>query len=245
MLLLLTLLAAVPTGQGARLDAAIAQYEAAHFAQARNALIDLLEEPGLEPSFDARARGYLAATYLAMGDPKSAQRELRMLARQHPEAKPSRATFPPDLLTMADEIWADAEKRRAQEKPVEPPPDLPPPTPPPAVLAPSNEPAPSRAFAFVPLGIGHFVRGAPIPGALFLVAEVLLGATCVGTFVGMDGLKDKTHQVGFFDGPVANEADLPNAQHLNVATSITFVLALVAVAADVAISNAAWPTEPP
>src|SRR5436190_11819152 len=111
--ILIALALAVGTApRDSRLSHAIAVYEGAEFAAARDLLLELIDAPDLPLAERAEARSYAAAAYLALGDPASARLQLRALARERPEARPSPATFPPELLKIAAEVWEDAERRR-------------------------------------------------------------------------------------------------------------------------------------
>jgi hypothetical protein len=261
-LLLLGVLAAGPTERDARLSAAIGRYETAQFAKARDALLHLVDEDGgLNPSDHAEALCYLAASYLALGDRGSAMAQLRLLARKHPEAHPSVAAFPRDVVALANEMRAEVARspapapavpRNTELKEVTQRGDEPPPPPSRASTAPHQvelsapprgEP-PSRAFAFVPLGVGHFVRGATATGGAWLAGELLCFVLSATTVTLLEQLKvpDAPH-APFQYGQIRPE-DVPRATALNTVSTLSFIGGLVAVFADIIFGNIVWPTEP-
>jgi hypothetical protein len=243
LLLLLGVLAAVPSERDARLAAAIARYETAQFTKAREALLVLVEDgSGLKPSDHADARCYLAASYLALGDRPSAKSQLRWLAREQPDARPSAAAFPPDVIALASEARVEIEKQQSQERP---PVLVPAPTPPPNVElgTPAGEGPPSRVFAFVPLGVGHFVRGAAVQGVAWLGLEVLTFVTSAAALAKLESLKvDEPSRALGTNGTILPE-NMPFARQLNVIYPVMFVIGVAAVIADIVIGNILWPTE--
>lgn len=235
--LLMTLLAA----RDARLEKALDQYDSARFAEARDVLVDLLEAPGLTIADRTEVRTYLAACYLALGDKGSARLQLRELARERPDSRPSPAAFTPDFIALANDVFADAEKRRAQQSPPPSSPSAPP------VLGAAPEPrpaprklgAPPRALAFLPFGLGHFASGHLVTGVLFLVVEAALFAIAIGTVAKLEDLK-QGDKVLFVRGQYL-EADKPQAHALNNISSATFFTGLGAAVADLVVGNLTWP----
>ncbi|MBL8954320.1 MAG: hypothetical protein JNK82_26315, partial [Myxococcaceae bacterium] len=214
--LLLSLLAA----RDARLAAAIDRYETAKFTAARDALIELVDRPELEETERIDARTYLAACYLELRDRGSAKLQLRELARRFPGARPSPATFAPELISLANEVWAELEKWR----PAEPAPaaarplvvEAVAPAPP---VAPREKAAPSRALAFVPFGIGHFARGDSAQGAVWLLAQVALFGIAAGALAGLDAL---IVDGGAFKGGTVYRDQLGTAEALKFTYPVAF-----------------------
>jgi hypothetical protein len=238
-LLVLALLSAEP--RDARLGAAVAHYEAAEFAAAKDALIDLLDVPALSKRDHAEVRAYLAASYLALKDKKSAKLQLKELAQEQPDARPSPAKFGPDLMTLANDVWSDAERKRVAA--LEAPP--PAPSPPPSVEIPSppadtSSGTPSFGYALLPFGISDFVLGKPSQGVAWLAAEA-------GCFVGsaillavLESMKD--HGAVLMTGYVTRDK-LDAANALNVAYSALFFTGLVVVVGEIAKALITWPSE--
>lgn len=234
--LLMSLLAA----RDARLEGALDHYDSARFADARDVLVDLLETPGLSVADRTEVRTYLAACYLSLGDKSSAKLQLRELARERPDSRPSPAAFTPDFIALANDVFSDAEKRRAQESP--------PPTPPPAVKSEPDAPGvgaksgpPPRALAFLPLGIGHFASGRIATGVLFLLVEVAMFVTAIGTVVKLESLKAPGgDNAPFIKGDYTPE-NKPTAYTMNYISSATFFTGLAAVVVDVVVGNVNWP----
>jgi hypothetical protein len=236
--LLMSLLAA----RDARLEKALDHYDSARFAQARDVLVDLLEVPGLSVADRTEVRTYLAACYLALGDKGSAKLQLRELARERPDSRPSPAAFTPDFIALANDVFSDAEKRRAQESPPPNSPSAPP------VLKTDQEAQPDlristppRALAFLPLGIGHFATGRIATGVLFLLVEVAMFVTAIGTVAKLESLKAPGgDNVPFIKGDyVAENKD--QARTMNYVSSATFFTGLAAVVVDVLVGNVNWP----
>jgi hypothetical protein len=232
--LLLSLLAA----RDARLTTAIDRYESAKFAAARDALLELVDAPGLSDEDRAETRTYLAACFLALKDRGSARLQLRELAREQPAAKPSPATFAPDVIALSNEVWAEMEKRRAQEVA---PPSAPTPAPapqiePPPATAPSG---PSRALAFMPLGIGHFARGEPGIGALWLVAELGLFGLSIGGVAKVESFK--TGGGTPLIGGMVPRAQIAEANQWNAVYSIAFFAGVAVLVANIVVSVLTWP----
>ena len=237
--LLLSLLAA----RDARLEKALDHYDSARFADAREVLVDLLEAPGLTTADRTEVRTYLAACYLSLGDKASARLQLRELARERPDSRPSPAAFTPDFIALANDVFADAEKRRAQESP---PPNSPS-APPVLKMEPEQDPEvrkgppPSRALAFLPFGIGHFASGHIATGVLFAVVEVALFLTATITVAQLESLKvPEGMNALFIRGDVLPE-NKPRADRLNDIASTTFFSGLGVVAVDLFVGNLLWP----
>ena len=245
MLLLVALLSLGAVERDARVSAAIDRYETGAIAKARDALIDLVDAPGLSDADRADVRAYLAACYLAQKDAASARLQLRQLAREQPNAKPSPAVFSPDLLKLADEIWADAEKRAPKPVTVTPPPERPTPavaerlpTPGPVAVT----PPPSRAWAVLPFGIGHFARGDVLQGVVFLALELVsFGTGLVATGL-LEGLKaGDRERIPFFKGEYSDE-NFPSAVQLNRTAGWAFGAWLAVAVVDVVHAFATWPS---
>jgi len=213
----------------ARLSAAVVRYEEARFMDAKEKLLALLDVGEVSAEDRAEALSYLAACYLALNDRGSARLQLRTLAREQPGARPSRARFAPDLIALADEVWADEERRRQAEAP----PLTPPPVPPPE-LEPKPA-APSRGVSALPLGIGQFARGQPVQGVLWLAAEVAAFAVAIGTAAKLETLKrtDRPRTV-LLEGSVYSK-DRSEADALNAAATIALFVGIGLVLLNVAI----------
>ncbi len=217
-----------------RLTVAINLYEEARFTDAKNRLLELIQSPDLAAEDRAEVLTYLGACYLALKDRGSARLQLRTLAREQPAAKPSRARFGPEFVALADEVWADEEKRRqAAASPPAPPPAL---TPEPKVEPPPPVAQPSRAVASLPLGIGHFARGQPVMGAVWLVAELGLFGVAAGTTAKLETLKRNDRPRTLFLSGSLYSADRPQADALNTAATAAFFAGLGLVALNVVIA---------
>lgn len=236
--LLMTLLAA----RDARLEKALDHYDSARFADARDVLVELLEAPGLSVADRTEVRTYLAACYLSLGDKASARLQLRELARERPDSRPSPAAFTPDFIALSNDVFADAEKRRANESP---PPNSPSASP---VLKSDPEPQPGvrksanlpRALAFLPFGIGHFIDGRIAAGVLFALVEVALFVTASVTVAQLESLKEPGgRNVIFLKGDYTPE-NKPRAETLNDISGTAFFSGLGVVAADVFVGNVFW-----
>ena len=237
--LLLSLLAA----RDARLERALDHYDSARFADAREVLVDLLEAPGLTTADRTEVRTYLAACYLALGDKASARLQLRELARERPDARPSPAAFTPDFIALSNDVFADAEKRRAQESP----PPSSPSAPPVVKLEPEQNPEvrksapPPRLLAFLPFGIGHFASGRIATGVLFAVVEIALFLTAAITVSQLESLKVQGGRNALFiRGDVLPE-NKARADTLDIVSSATFFGGLGVVAVDLLVGNLLWP----
>ena len=233
--LLMSLLAA----HDARLAAAIDRYESARFAQARDRLIELIDAPRLSTEEQIAVRTYLAASYFALKDKGSARLQLKELARRHPGAKPSPATFAPEFIALANEVWAEA----AKAAPAVLPPSKPvvEQTPPPNLVAPPPPPGPSRpshALGFLPLGIGHLVRGETAKGIAFLLGEVVAFGTCIGTLAWLESLKVSG---SFLQGGAVLEQNRGTADALNVTYSAAFFTGVGLLVTNAIITLVTWP----
>ena len=233
VVLLLSLLAA----RDARLGAAIDRYESAKFAGARDALIDLVDRPELPEPDRIDARTYLAACYLAVKDRGSAKLQLRELARRFPNAKPSPATFAPDMIALADEVWAELERWRPPEPAAVAPPVVEAPQPVTVARAPERS-GPSRALAFVPFGIGHFARGDSAQGAVWLVAQVALFGVAAGALLGLDSL---IVDGGAFEGGTVYRDQVGTAEALKVTYPLAFWAGVAVLAANIVVALVTWP----
>lgn len=225
--LILSLLAA----RDVRLTAAVERYESARFAAARDTLIELVDDGELSTTDRIEARTYLAACYLALKDRGSARLQLRELARAHPEAMPSPASFAPDLIALASEVWAELEKRKPPQATATPPPG---PAPPPAAQTP-----PSRLLAFVPFGGGHFARGEAGAGAAWLIAAVVPFAVSA---LGLARLETLKLGGSFGESGDIGRSQFAEATAWNYAYPIAFFAGVAVLVLNVVVANLTWPS---
>jgi hypothetical protein len=236
LVLMLSLLAA----RDGRLAAAVERYESARFTQARDALLELVDDGELSTADRIEARTYLAACYLALKDRGSARLQLRELARQHPEAMPSPASFTPELIALADDVWEEVQKRKPPQTAPSRPPDATSAEPlePPKPSEPSPSSAPSRALAFIPFGGGHFARGVTGAGAAWFAATLTPFALSVIGFARLEDLK--------VSGEVGKRGDVPRA-HFGEATAwnhiypVAFFAGVAVLVLNVIVANLTWP----
>lgn len=238
----LTLILSLLAAREGRLAAAVERYESARFVAARDGLLELVDDGQLSTADRIDARTYLAACYLALKDRGSARLQLRELARAHPEAMPSPATFTPELIALADEVWAELEKRKPPQPTPTPPPGPAPPEPEPVVLAPPApvlSAPPSRALAFVPFGGGHFARGDEGAGAAWFAATLLpFGLSAVG-FVRLETMK--------LGGELGERGNIRRSQFVeatawNYTYPIAFFAGVAVLVLNVIVAYLTWPS---
>ncbi len=235
LVLILSLLAA----RDGRLAAAVERYESARFVQARDALLELVDDGELSTAERIEARTYLAACYLALKDRGSARLQLRELARQHPEAMPSPASFTPELVALADDVWDEVQKRKPPQPTPTPPPDPAPPAPlEPPEPPPSPSSGPSRAFAFIPFGGGHFARGDTGVGAAWFAATLVPFVLSLVGFARLEDLK-VSGEVG--QNGVIRRPDFGEATAWNSIYPIAFFTGVAALVLNVIVANLTWP----
>ena len=232
----LTLILSLLAARDGRLAAAVERYESARFVAARDALIDLVDDGRLSTSDRIEARTYLAACYLALKDRASARLQLRELARAHPGAPPSPASFTPELIALADEVWAELEKRKPPQPVPTPPPVV---VRPPAPPAPAAESSPSRALAFVPFGGGHFARGDTTAGVAWLAATLVPFGLSALALIRLEDLK--------LSGKVGETGLIPRSQFgeataWNYTYPIAFFAAVAVLVLNVLVAWLTWPT---
>ena len=240
----LTLILSLLAARDGRLAAAVERYESARFLAARDALIDLVDDGRLSTADRIEARTYLAACYLALKDRASARLQLRELARAHPEALPSPASFTPELIALADDVWAEMQKRKPPQPALTPPPGPPPSEPQPVVItpaapAPAAESPPSRALAFVPFGGGHFVRGDTGGGVAWLAATLVPFGLSALALIRLEDMK--------LSGKVRESGLIPRSQFgeataWNYTYPIAFVAGVAVLLLNVLVAWLTWPT---
>ena len=232
----LALLLSILAARDARLSAAVDRYELAKFAAARDALVELIDDPALTKQERADVRTYLAACYLALSDKGSARLQLRALEKEQPEARPPPATFTPELNALVAEVWSEGEKRRSLEATQE--------KRPPSVTDPPPEAkrsVPPRALAIVPFGIGHFARGDAGQGAFWLGLEAVLFAIAIGVGVQLETMKLDGYPKGF-EGHYALDRQ-GEVNTLRTIGGIAFYGGLVAVLTNIIVAFATWPED--
>jgi hypothetical protein len=201
-LFVLLLVLASATGHAAAGDSHLTRgiqlYEYGDYAPAASSLERALTS-GLSQGDRARARLYLASTWLAQGEEARARLVLEALFLESPTAQVDAALFPPALVSLADEVRnsPDGAPRPASPEPSngqQParaglPKDAPAAA---AGLVPSKKPdgaPPPLAFAFIPFGGGQFANGEPLKGSLFLATELLAYGIAAGALAKHESLK--------------------------------------------------------
>lgn len=230
----LALVLSILAAADARVSAAIDRYEVAQFAVARDALIELVDAPGLSKPDRAEVRTYLAACYLALGDKASARLTLRALEKDQPEARPSPATFTPEFNLLVNDVWTEGEKRRAAEVPAVQPQV-------PVVAAPRvRSSGPPQVLAAIPLGIGHIARGDTLQGLAWLAVQAVLFGVALGTVTQLESIK--LTGTPLIDGTY-DEARRGEVNTLNAVSTATFFGGLAVAIVNVIVAFATWPGE--
>lgn len=234
LVLILSLLAA----RDGRLAAAVERYESARFVLARDALLELVDDGELSTADRIEARTYLAACYLALKDRGSARLQLRELARQHPEAMPSPASFTPELVALADDVWDEVQKRKPPQPTPTPPPGPAVPVPiEPVEPPPSPSSGPSRVLALIPFGGGDFARGEGAAGAAWFAATLVPFALSIIGFARLEDLK-LSGEVG--QSGVIRRSDYGEATAWNHVYPIAFFAGVAVLVLNVIVANLTW-----
>lgn len=173
------------------LEEAVSLFEAGQYAQARDALLPIVEKEA--PEQRDKARLYLAASYHALGNDPIALEHLLELARSRPDLEVSPVLFVPEFVELAHQAEAMAAEVRARQARLADPTaePTPPPVPP---EAPSQRPA-----ARVESPAGPPAAPTVLPWALRVGARGLVeleGTRSVGAVVHALG------SVGAFEGGV-------------------------------------------
>jgi len=79
-------------------------YERGDYEAAAQSFSQVLAEPNRSPQERGETRVYLAASLHALGRLEEAQRQLELLAREHPEQRVDAVIFPPELVALAEAI---------------------------------------------------------------------------------------------------------------------------------------------
>ncbi len=137
---------------------AVRAFESAEFRASRDALVRLVDSPGITPTERQEALTYLAASEHALGDLVSTRRHLRTLYGDFPGARLDPGIFLPDLVSFAEDLRLEVERERALFHPT---------------VRAAPEPSP-MALSLLPFGAGQFANQQVPKGLAFLAGEVLL-----------------------------------------------------------------------